>query len=373
MFHVAAVLLVVERTGSVVLAGLTVACAALPGVVTGPVLGAWLDVARSRRVFIVADQLVCASALVALLLLAGHGPGWTLPVVAVSYSLTRPFSTGAFVSALPEIAGPELLAAASSLEASSLNIATIAGPATAGVLAGTVGPGPTMAVQASMTLVVAVLIAGNKAFEARPRQRAQRMSTALTDGLGALTRQPLLRTSVVAHALTTFGWGLLAVGFPLYAEHTLHAGANAAGYLWAAVGLGSIIGTFALRGERTLNQMALSYALLGASALIWPLAGSLAAGIALIGLTGMLEGPAFSGSVAIRQRLPPPAVRAQVGSTIASVTLVSSSLGAAFGGAIPRPLTIAVTFVVVNGLAAICMARAARRNRSDAGTQLSSP
>jgi hypothetical protein len=43
------VLLVLERAGSVVLAGVTVAAAMLPGAITGPFLGAWLDVAKSRR------------------------------------------------------------------------------------------------------------------------------------------------------------------------------------------------------------------------------------------------------------------------------------------------------------------------------------
>jgi MFS family permease len=360
MFNVTVVLLVIEPTGSVALAGVTAAAAALPAAATGPLFGAWLDVARSRRLLIVSDQLASAVAMAALLALAGHAPDWTLPAVAVLYSVTRPFSAGSFVSALPEIAGAEMIAMASSLEASSLNFATVFGPALAGLLAGTVGPGPTMTVQVVITLVVAALIAVNPTFEIRPLQRAQGISTALSTGLGALAREPVLRASVVASALAMFGWGLLAVGFPLYAQRTLHVGANSSGYLWAAVGLGSIIGTFVLRGERTLNQMALSYALLGVSALAWPVAGSLVVGVGLVGLTGVLEGPAFSGSVAIRQRLPPPAVRAQVISTIASVTLTASSLGAALGGGIRHPLTIVLAFAVVNGLAAICLASAGR-------------
>jgi MFS-type transporter involved in bile tolerance (Atg22 family) len=72
MFNVAGVLLVLQRTGSLVLAGITVAAATLPGALTGPFLGAWLDVTTSRRRLLVVDRLLTTAALVALLLLAGH-------------------------------------------------------------------------------------------------------------------------------------------------------------------------------------------------------------------------------------------------------------------------------------------------------------
>jgi MFS family permease len=128
MFTVTGVLLVLERTGSATLAGLTSAAAVLPGAVSGPLLGAWLDVVARRRVLVVLDQLLSAVALVALVLLAGHAPNWTLPAVAVLYSVTRPFSMGTFFSALAELAGMELLGPASAVEASSLNLAFIVGP-----------------------------------------------------------------------------------------------------------------------------------------------------------------------------------------------------------------------------------------------------
>jgi hypothetical protein len=43
MFAVGVVLLVLERTDSPSLAGATVAAATLPGMLSGPVIGAWLD------------------------------------------------------------------------------------------------------------------------------------------------------------------------------------------------------------------------------------------------------------------------------------------------------------------------------------------
>ena len=77
MFITSGVLLVLGRTGSAGLAGLTAAASTLPGALSGPVLGAWLDVARRRRVLIVADQLLSVVALLAIVALAGHAPDWT--------------------------------------------------------------------------------------------------------------------------------------------------------------------------------------------------------------------------------------------------------------------------------------------------------
>ena len=49
MWGVAVALLVLSRTGSLSLAGVTVAAGSLPAALTGPLLGGWLDVTRSRR------------------------------------------------------------------------------------------------------------------------------------------------------------------------------------------------------------------------------------------------------------------------------------------------------------------------------------
>lgn len=357
MFNVSGVLLVLERTGSAPVAGATAAAAVLPGALSGPVLGAWLDVASRRRVLIVIDQLTSAVALLAIVALAGHASNWTLPAVAIFYSITRPFSSGTFYSALAEIAGPELLDQASTIEASSLNLAFVVGPALAGAIAGAAGAASAVELQAAIALVVAALVALNPVFEARPQQRAASVSEALGAGMRALVGNPVLRATGAASALAALGWGLMAIGFPLYAERSLHAGAHAGGYLWAAMALGSILGTFVLAGRPSPRRVGISYGVLGLSALAWPLGHSLAVGVVLIGLTGFLEGPAYSGTIALRQRHTPAAVRAQVMTTLTGVALVASAAGAAIGGAIHQALPAIVAFTVINALAAVVAIR----------------
>ncbi len=101
-----------------------------------------------------------------------------------------------------------------------------------------------------------------------------------------------------------------------------------------------------------MRRVGCSYGILGLSALLWPLAGTLAVGILLIGLTGFLEGPAYSGTIALRQRHAPAAVRAQVMSTISGVTGMTLAAGGAIGGAVDDPLTLIFIFVATNLIAA---------------------
>ncbi|MGZ4172765.1 MAG: MFS transporter, partial [Solirubrobacteraceae bacterium] len=346
------VLLVLGRTGSAPLAGITAAAAVVPAAITGPVLGAWLDVAHRRRVLIVFDQLLSVVGLLGVVALAGHAPNWTVPAVTVLYSLTRPFSQGSFFSTLAEIAGTELLDQASAIEATSLNLSVIVGPVLAGALVGIIGAAETVEVQAASTVVVGVLVAANPAFDVRAIARASTVSHALRSGLRALRRERVLLATSFSGSLAAFGWGLMLVGFPLYAVRTLHSPAHTSGYLWAAVAAGSILGTFALRGPPELRRVGFSYGILGLSALLWPLAGSLVSGILLIGLTGFLEGPAYSGTIALRQRHAPPEARAQVMTTVASLSALMLSAGAALGGAVHDPLALIVVFVAINLVAA---------------------
>jgi MFS family permease len=357
MFNVAGVLLVLARTGSAPLAGATAAAAVLPGAVTGPMLGAWLEVVSRRRVWIVLDQLLSVLGLLGVVVLAGHAPNWTVPAVAIVYSVTRPLSAGSFYSALAEIAGPDLLDLASAIEASSLNLAIIVGPALAGLLAGATSAATAIEVQAAATLVVAGLIAINPAFEARPRERVESVGHALREGTRALVGSPVLRAVGIGSTLAAFGWGLMTIGFPLYAARTLHSGAHAGGYLWAGVALGSILGTFGLRGSASLRRIAASYGILGISALAWPLAHTLAIGIVLVTATGFLEGPAYSDTIALRQRHTPPAVRAQVMTTTNGIAQVAVSAGAVLGGAVNAIWPLAIAFAAINAVAAAIAAR----------------
>src|SRR5919109_4074922 len=90
MLSVGVVLLVLDRTGSPGLAGATVAAVTLPSIVSGPLLGAWLDRTSRRRSIMMVDQVLAASSLVGIVVLAGNAPNWTLPLGALMACATSP-------------------------------------------------------------------------------------------------------------------------------------------------------------------------------------------------------------------------------------------------------------------------------------------
>ncbi len=356
MFNVAGLLLVLERTGNLTLAGVVVAAATLPAAVTGPFLGGWLDVAASRRRLLVLDRAVTALALAALLLLAGHGPDWLLPVIAVVYGITSPLSSGAFSIVLPEIAGAELLPIANTFEATSINVAFIFGPALAGLIAGTAGAGAAVGVQLVVGVLLAVLIASDETFELRPQHAEPppgRLRQAVAEGMRSIWRIRPLRWNTVISVIYVAGWGILNVAFPAYAV-SVGAGAHASGYMWAAVSLGSMVSAFALRravsglGLRML--MGASFLAMAASVVLWPLAGGIAAALGLIFLTGALEGPSLVALIAVRQRFAPARLRGQIFSTAASLDVAAVAAGAAVAGPLEAAIGTDATLYVFGGL-----------------------
>lgn len=118
------VLLVLERTDSPALAGITGAAYALPAIVTGPLLGAWLDRTQYRRTALALNQAVLGAVMVSMLAVVGHSAHWVTPVLAAVAGTTLPMVSGGFTSMLPSLVPSERLARANSVEAASFGAAT---------------------------------------------------------------------------------------------------------------------------------------------------------------------------------------------------------------------------------------------------------
>jgi predicted MFS family arabinose efflux permease len=290
----------------------------------------------------VLDRIVTALALTALLLLAGHAANWLLVLVALLYGATSPLSSGAFSAVLPEVAGPDLLDAANAFEGASINVAFILGPALAGLIAAGAGAPAAIEVQIAAGLALAVLIAFDETFELRPKHTEMHpagMLHAVAQGLRATWQIKPLRWNITIDVFYVLAWSTLNVGFPAYAL-ALGAGAHVAGYMWASVAGGSMLGGFALTGRPAAAQPRFLiggyFLVMAASAALWPLAGGVAVALAMIFLTGVLDGPGLVGLISIRQRLAPPHLRAQIFSTANSLHSAVIAAGAAGAGLFQR-------------------------------------
>ena len=335
MFPVAAVLLVLDRTGRPGLAGAVVAATTLPAVVTGPVLGAWLDRTPRRRVALASNQVLLAISLLGILAGAGRTPGWVLVLLAALAGLTGPLATGGYTSMIPLLVPERLLARANALEAASFNTAAIAGPAVAGAVAATAGSAPAVLAEAALAGLALPAIARLPRIGVPAGEDPAPLATAMRQGLGHLARTPVLRGVTVATAVGLGGSGLLTLAMPFWAER-LGAGRAGAGYLFAALEAGAIAGALtAARPAASWPPQRVVLAGLGLFGLVvaaWPLAPSFGAALGLVAVAGMVEGPAFAATFATRQRWSPPALRGQIFTTAASLKLGMFAIGSAVAG-----------------------------------------
>ena len=352
MFSVGVVLLVLDRTHSAALAGATVAAVTLPSLVTGPLLGARMDLTGRRRTLMLVDGGLMIFTLAAILALAGNAPEWLIPLAALAGGLTWPLSFGGFTSLVAPLAGPRYVAQANALEASSINTALVVGPALAGTLSAAVGPAAPLITEIVLTALAVLLIARVPGLD-KPRGRdGRRLLGVAVSGVQLLVRSPQLRSVTAAGSLGLAGLGMLVVAAPFFAAENLGVDRSAAGYLWAAFALGSMAGALVLvriQSRFEPERIVLgSLAGFGALMLLQPLQTEFALMLLVVAASGFVDGPGLAATFATRQRHVPPELQGQVFTTAVGFKVGALALGSALGG----PLVIALGPAGVYWLAA---------------------
>ena len=332
--RVAVVLLILERTGSPALAGTVVGALALPALVTGPVLGAWLDRTTHRRSAFVVNQTLLLGVLVTLLAVTGSAPSYVVVLLALLAGIPAPVLTGGFTGLIPPLVPEPHLRRAYGAEATSYNLAGVVGPALAGTLAALTSPDTAVAASAvlSALALAAVLRVPMPPPADGPAQGLLRM---VASGLRLLATVPALRSVTVATTVSFTALGGLPVVFPLLAVE-LGRPAAAGGALFSAFALGALAGslTVASRAPRTgpLRLALLGIAGLAVAFAALAAAPTLPVALALAAVAGALEAPVLASTLTVRSLWSPPHLQTQVVMTAASLKFGSFAVGAALIG-----------------------------------------
>jgi MFS family permease len=332
--RVAVVLLVLERTDSPALAGALVAALTLPSLVTGPLLGAWLDRSPHRRAAFVANQVLLPLVLVGLLVAAGHAPSWVVVVLGVLAGVTSPVLTGGFTGLVAPLVPAHLLRRAYGAESTSYNVAGVVGPSLAGVLAAALSPD--VAVIVSAVLSGVALVAVLRVPMPLPSEApAEGLLRSVRAGLAHLARTPALRSVTVATTLSFMGMGAFPVVFPALAVD-VGARPAASGALFSAFAVGALLGslTVAARAPRMgpLRLSLLGIAGLTAVFATLTAATTLTVALVLVVVAGAFEGPVLSSTLTVRELHSPAAMRTQVVTTAASIKFGAYALGSVVAG-----------------------------------------
>lgn len=290
MLIVAAAWSMTTLTSSPVLIGLVQTAWAAPGFLLAFYAGALSDLLDRRRVIQVA-HLVGISLALGLAIL--HGTGgvrpWTLllGIFLVSVSLTA--AAPAFLALTPELVDAPRVPQAIGLDGASRHIAQTAGPAIAGLVIARSAPGWVFVLTA--VSFAAILVAVRR-LRLAPRERGSlgEVHAAIGEGVSRVvgsSRMRLVAANMFAVSIVTSA--LLAL-LPVAVSGRLDGGGSGYGLLGAAIGLGAVLGVWAIgpiRSRLSVNGIVAAAGALWAAGLAgFALVDDLAPAFGLLVVTG---------------------------------------------------------------------------------------
>lgn len=258
MQRVAQSWLVLELTGSGSAVGAVTAFQFLPLLVLAPFGGLIADRMDKRRVLYITQTMAgVTAATLGVLVLADVVQLWMVFALALVHGIVGSFDNPARHAFVMEMVGRSRLTNAVGLNSVLMNTARVIGPAIGGVLIVTVGIGICFLINSvSYLFFIAALLMMRSGeierTEPEPRRRGQ-----LREALAYVRSEPVLYVPLVMMGVV----GLLTYEFevvlPLLARFTFGGGADTFGAMFAAMGLGSVVGGLytATRGDQPGRAM----------------------------------------------------------------------------------------------------------------------
>jgi MFS family permease len=316
--------------------------------------GALADILDRRRLLLVTQVWMLASAaLLGLLTIAG----WTTPGLLLA--LTAVLASGAALNMpawqaiTPELVPHNEVPSAVSLGGVSFNLARAIGPALGGLLLAAVGPGPVFLLRAFSFIGIIYVLLGWHRMSKEPVFPRERMLSAIRAGIRYARHAPMLQTVLLRTFVFMIGASALWALLPLFASEHLRSGALEYGMLMGAIGLGALAGaallpvfrrTFSL--DTTMNLMMLAFALAVAGCAVTVEFTLLLGLMAVVGVGWMVIMSTFN----VGAQLTVPAwVRARALSLYLVMFMAGMALGSVLWGWIAGAAGVPVTLAISGG------------------------
>ncbi len=341
--------LALELTGSAAVASLVLVLQMLPFFLASPIAGVLADRLDRRRLMVGADILRAVAAL-AFLLAREPSMLWIALLAAAAISALSAFFEPTSSAALPNLVDEEDLPVANVLLGSAWGTMLAVGAAVGGLVAVIFGRDAAFLLDAGSFALSAALIVGIRRSFGGASARAPGDTTAASAGMLAAMAEALALArrsrSVAAFLLakSTFGVGtgvilLLAV----FGATVYEAGDLGIGVLFAARGLGALLGPFIARAVFGFDERGLivgigvAFFLFLGAYLLLPLAPGLAVAAGLVFIAHVGGGAQWTLSTTGLQRSTPDAVRGRIFSVdyglVTFVAAVSTVVAGAVTGA----------------------------------------
>ncbi|HEX4428746.1 MAG TPA: MFS transporter [Frankiaceae bacterium] len=253
--------LVLELTGSGTALGLVIALQTIPVLFGAPYAGLIADRVDKRRLLVGTQTTMGILALIlGVLTVTGSVQLWMVYVLAVALGAANAVDNPTRQAFVLEMVGPAHLRNAVTLNSVLVNAARAIGPAVAGTLIATIGVGICFLVNAGTFVAVIIALATLDRSALLPSPPAPRERGQLREGFAYVRRTPSLVVPLGMMAVI----GMLAYEFqvvlPVVARSTFHGGAQAYGFLTAAMGIGAVIGGLGVASRAFTGTRALVWA-----------------------------------------------------------------------------------------------------------------
>jgi MFS family permease len=365
-------LLVLALTGSGFAMGIVGALQTLPDLFLGMVAGATADRSDRKRMMFLAD--LGRAGLTALIPISVALGGPTMAVillVAAPTSILRSFFLAGYTASVPALVGRSQIGRANSYFEAVYSAGYIIGPAIAGVLAATIGPGPTLAIDAlSFALSALGLLFVRRDLRAPVDRPRRRLLTEIREGIDFIAADATLRTVILFWGATSILLAPLVTALAVHVTRDLGEPPSVLGLILASYGVGTVLGS--LLTARRIGRGRVAEILLG---------GNLVIGLALVVVavsvaTPLQVGAAFVAGIAqsmvlvtyitLRTAYSPDDLLGRIGSTARSISLGLQPIGLLVGGALidltSGSATIALIGVAVATIALVFAPIAAMRH-----------
>jgi MFS family permease len=238
--------LVLSLTDSPFIIGLVMAMATAPSLVFALFGGVIVDRFSKKKILYITQTASMVLALVlGVLTLQGLVSVPVIATIAFMLGTVNAIDAPARQAFVSELVTEQQLPSAIALNSSIFNGARVIGPGFAGLLIALVGTGGAFILNGVSYIAVIVALYFID-VEAVIGNRNLKPMQAIKDGLVYSFTHPVIRIVMIFVGLMSiFGWSYSTL-MPIVAKHTFHLQAKGLGYLYAATGLGSLLGTLVI-------------------------------------------------------------------------------------------------------------------------------
>lgn len=322
--------------------------------------GVFVDRLRRRPLMIAADS-VRAAAVLSVPLVAAVGALTLLQLYAVALALgigTVIFDI-AYLAYLPSLVGREDLLEGNTKLEISYSGSSLIGPSLGGALIQLFGAAQAMLADGLSFLGSVATIVWIRQAEDSPAIASTRpsMPHEIAEGLRLVIHDPILRSLALMLTIGALGFHLQDPALYLFAYRYVHLSPGLFGLVFAAGGLGSVIGALTVgmivRRLGVGGTLAMTNVVLGLAFIGWPLAllgFPLPILCALMLLAGTVDSVYNISQVSLRQAVTPDNLQGRMTATLRTMFWgaqpLSSVIGGILAGAIGAPATIVVGSII---------------------------